>query len=364
MLGRFVRSVVPRSSKVGRLAVAALAAGALAAFTPGCASETDDASDPNVAGDEDDYTRTKGKLELLVTVDWEGRELREDNIRAMEALHARFPQVKIIHFLNAGYYTKLAANPAEVTARINRAIQPGDETALHIHGWKRLFEAAGVGFRGSPTFWGTTVDPHGRECIEDCGHEVPISLYTTDELRKVVKFSLDTLEDNGFGRAKSFRCGGWMAKTTVRDAIAAEGLTFEHSAVPTAFLRAKLGNQPVYEWLSELWQGTTDVSQPYTLATATTPLTEVPDNGALADYVSTQQMIDVFEANKAAFLRDRRKNVVVSVGFHQETASSYLPLLEAALTRIYDEAKAENLPLESITSEALTVAPAATLPSR
>jgi hypothetical protein len=347
MLARLARSV-------GLL----LALGSLAAVAPACAGDT--SSDGSTG--EDDYTRKKGKLQLVVTVDWEGRDLRDDNLRAMQDLHARFPQVKIIHFLNAGYYTKQGAVAADVTARVNRAIQPGDEKALHIHGWKRLFEASGVTFRATPTFWGTSLNANGRECIDDCGHEVPISLYTTDELRKVVKFSLDTLERNGLGRAKSFRCGGWMAKPAVRDAIAAEGLAYEHSAVPTVFLQPKLGTMPVYGWLSELWAGTTNVSQPYKIATATTPLTEVPDNGALADYVSTQQMMDVFEANKAAFLRDRSKNVVVSVGFHEETAASYLPQLTAALTRMYDEAKAENLPFESVTSEALTVPAAAPVP--
>ena len=345
MLGRLARSVLPALFAMSSF-------GMLAAFAPGCAAES--ADEAKVGDGEDDYTRKKGKLQLLVTVDWEGRDLREDNLRAMENLRARFPQVKIIHFLNAGYYTKQGANAADVTARINRPLRAGDENALHIHGWKRLFEASGVGFRASPTFWGTSLNATGRECIEDCGHEVPISLYTSDELRKVVKFSLDKLETSGFGRAKSFRCGGWMAKPTVRDAVAAEGLTFEHSAVPTTFLQAKLGTTPVYGWLSELWQGTTNVSQPYTIATASTPLTEVPDNGALADYVSPDQMMDVFEANKAAFLRDRSKNVVVSVGFHHETAASYLPQLEIALGRMFDEAKAENLPFESVTSEALT----------
>ena len=151
-----------------------------------------------------------------------------------------------------------------------------------------------------------------------------------------------------------------MAKQTVRDAIAAEGLSYEHSAVPTVFLQEKLGNMPVYSWLDELWSGTTHVSQPYVMTTATTPLTEVPDNGALADYVSTQQMVDTFEANKAVFLQDRKKNVVVSVGFHEETAATYLPQLEAALTRMFDEAKAEKLPFESVTSNAVgTAAPPA-----
>lgn len=354
MLGRLARYVGPLLFKT---ALGVLAVGSLAAVTPACASESDDG-----AVGEDDYTRKKGKLQLVVTVDWEGRDLRDDNLRAMEHLHTAFPQVKIVHFLNAGYYTKQGAAAADVTARVNRAIKPGDEKALHIHGWKRLFEASGDTFRSSPTFWGTSLDARGRECMDDCGHEVPISLYTTDELRKVVKFSLDTLERNGFGRAKSFRCGGWMAKPNVRDAIAAEGLEYEHSAVPTDFLKPKLGNTPVYGWLSELWQGTTNVSQPYTITTASKPLIEVPDNGALADYVSTQQMMETFEANKTAFLRDRSKNVVVSVGFHEETAASYLPQLEAALEKMYAEAKLERIPFESVTSEALAAAPPATPP--
>jgi len=333
----------------GKLCASSLAIGLLATAAPGCAADDDAA-----AASEDDLTRRGGKLQLVVTVDWEGRDLREDNIRAMENLHARFPDVKIVHFLNAAYYTKDLADPVDITKRINRAILPGDEKALHIHGWKRLFEAAGATFVASPTFWGTSLDARGRECMADCGHEVPISLYSTAELRKVVKFSLDTLEANGFGRAKSFRCGGWMAKPSVRDAIAAEGLKYEHSAVPTVFLQPKLAAYPVYDWLSELWQGTTSTSQPYRLPAAEgASLVEVPDNGALADYVNAAQMMEVFRANKAEYLRDRRRNVIVSVGFHEETAAAYLPQLEAAIAQMYEEAKLEGLPFESITSSQL-----------
>lgn len=329
---------------------AVLAIGALASLTPACAAE----SSGGDTGEADD-TSAKGGLELVVTVDWEGRDLNDANLRAMQDLHAKFPQVKIIHFLNAGYYTKLGADPADVTAKINSAIAPGDEKGLHIHGWKRLFEAAGAKFIASPTFWGTALSP--QQCFDDCGHEVPISLYSTDELRKVVKFSLDTLEKNGFGRAKAFRCGGWMAKQSVRDAVALEGLEQEHSAVPTQFLQPKLGGYPVYDWLSDLWAGTTPTSQPYTMPAQGHDLLEVPDNGALSDYMSADQMVDVFEQNVAAWKADKKKKVVVSVGFHEETAATYLPILETALTKFYAEAEADRLPLKSVTSEALTAAP-------
>jgi hypothetical protein len=344
MLARLLKSLLV----IGSLGVI----GAIGAIGSGCAADSGDGS-AAPGSEEDDYTR-RGKIQLLVTVDWEGRDLRDDNLQAMRDLHTRFPQVKVVHFLNAAYFTKNDANAADAKQRIASAIAPGDEKALHIHGWKRLFEASGLTFKSSPTFWGTSLRPN--ECIYDCGHEVPISLYTAAELRKVVKFSLDKLESQGFGRAKSFRCGGWMAKDTVREAIAAEGLLYEQSAVPTEFLAPKLRGQPIHTWLGDLWQGTTQTSQPYKIPTPGGELVEIPDNGALADYVSADQMVATYEANKAEYLRDRNKNVVVSIGFHHETAANYLPQLEAALTRMYESAQRERIPFESVTTPAV-VAP-------
>lgn len=327
------------------LGIAALAACGIGSAA-GCTADADD-----IGSADDDYTR-RGKIQLLVTVDWEGRDLRDDNIAAMKDLHAKFPQVKVVHFLNAAYFTKSDSDAAAAKAEIASAIAPGDEKALHIHGWKRLFEASGVSFISGPTFWGTTLKPN--ECFYDCGHEVPLSNYSVEDLRKVVRFSLDTLETQGFGRAKSFRCGGWMAKENVREAIAAEGLTYEESAVPAEFLAPKLRQYPIQGWLSELWAGTTQTSQPYRIATPAGELVEVPDNGALADYVTADQMVAAYQANKAEWQRNNRtKNVVVSIGFHQETAATYLPQLETALQRIYDDAQSSRVPLESITTEQL-----------
>jgi hypothetical protein len=332
------------------LGIAVIAACGIGATT-GCAA----ASNPAASG-EADYTKG-GKLQLLVTVDWEGRDLRDDNIDAMKELHQKFPQVKVVNFLNAAYFTKSDADANADQAKIASAIGANDEKGLHIHGWKRLFEAAGVVFNGGPTFWGTNLGP--QDCFYDCGHEVPLSNYAVADLRKVVKFSLDKLESQGFGRAKAFRCGGWMAKENVREAVAAEGLTYEESAVPASFLAPKLSQFPIQGWLSDLWAGTTQTSQPYRIATPAGELIEVPDNGALSDYVTADQMVGVYQANKAEWQKDPTKNVVVSVGFHEETAAMYLPILEAALTKMYDDAKASNIAFESVTTEELTLPPPA-----
>ncbi|MEO6574438.1 MAG: hypothetical protein ABIP89_11400, partial [Polyangiaceae bacterium] len=218
-----------------------LSAGVACAFTIlGLAAACGQASPAEGDSEEEAYRRKKdsgkpGEIHLVVTVDWEGRDLTTGNLDAMESLRARFPNLKITQFVNAAYFTKPGANAVDIQAKMERALRPADERGLHIHGWKRLFQAAGVTFRATPTFWGGT-NQLSNDCAFDCGHEVPISAYTTSELRKVVKFSLDTLEANGFGRAKSFRAGGWIAKPNVRDALAAEGIRFENSAVPVVEL--------------------------------------------------------------------------------------------------------------------------------
>jgi hypothetical protein len=296
-----------------------------------------------------------GKMQLLVSVDWEGADLREENMTVFEELRTRFPQVRLVHFLNAGYYTRAPSKPAEITATIRRVLRPGDELGLHLHGWRRLVEAAGVPFRTSPRFSSAPpLVPDSPDCAYDCGIDVPVSAYTAPELRKIIKLSIDTLERQGFGRAKSFRTGGWMARPHVLEAVAAEGITHDHSDVATGLLASKLMTSPIWDWLKELWPKTTDTSQPYLLPTPAGTLVEVPDNGALAGYTSGGQMLDVYEHNKQAYLRDTSRNIVLSFGFHEEVAKRDLPDLMRGLQYVIDAARADGIPLESVTNEAIS----------
>ncbi len=330
------------------LIVAGLVAVPLLAVGCAGASDGDDSTEQAYRGDGGAH---RGRIELLVTVDWEGRDLLDANLSAMEELRTRYPEVKIDHFLNAAYFTKPGADPASVEASMRRPLRSGDEAGLHVHGWKRLFEAAGVTFRSTPNFWGTST--LSNDCTYDCGHEVPIDAYTTDELRKVFAFSMDTLQAHGFGRAKSFRCGGWVADANVREALVAEGIRWDDSAVPAPFLKSEIGTLPLYDWLAEMWQGTTSTSQPYVISTAAGDLIEVPDNGALSDYMRADEMVSVYDDIKAAYLLDPSKDIVLSIGFHQETAAKYVPVLEDALGQIFDDAQANHLPLVSVTSTQL-----------
>lgn len=320
------------------------------ADTPSPAAQAPAAAEPETESEEE--LTAKKTLELVVSVDWEGRDLTEANLHAMEAFRERFPDVPLTQFVNAAYYTKIGANAADVTARINRGIRSRDERGLHVHGWKRLFEASGVTFRKTPTFWGPT-HPLSNDCNQDCGHEVPISAYTVDELRKVFRFSLDTLAANGLGRAKSFRTGGWMARSNVLEALVREGILRDNSAVNQPFLKEEIGTLPLSTWLGELWPNVTDTSQPYLIDTPAGPIVEIPDNGALADYVSPTDMMRVYGACVTAKKASPKTSIAINLGFHQETAAKYLPVLIQALDLMFAQAKKDGLTLRGTTTDRL-----------
>ncbi|MBF0442861.1 MAG: hypothetical protein HQK54_13225 [Oligoflexales bacterium] len=282
---------------------------------------------------------------VVVTVDWEGSSLDRGDLLSMKRFRDEFPDIPLTHFINAAYYTKAGADANEITSRISGTLRDGDELGLHIHGWKSLFEAAGVKFRSVPNFWGYRgpADRYG-----DYGHDVPISAYTGDELRRVIGLSLKILEDAGFGRAKSFRAGGWMADGNVLSALAREGLTSDHSAVPYVFLEEETENTPLLDWVKNLWQGITDVSQPFM---TNENIIEIPDNGALADYVTDREMLSVFNKAAEAFIKDKSSTKIVSIGFHEETAGQYLSRLRSAIKLIRQSAAENGVPLYFVTSK-------------
>ncbi len=342
ILSKLIRGLVA-------LPLFASACGGDAAPTEGVAADADDVvTGEGDNGKEDSTFASEPGIRVVVTVDWEGTDLSSANLAAMEAFRTQFPKVPLVQFLNAAYYTKAGASAAAVTRSIRRAVRAGDELGLHIHGWKRLFEAADVTFRAEPTFWGSPLD--ASECLTDCGHEVAISSYSRAELRKVIDYSIATLQRNGFGHATSFRAGGWMAGATVRGALLDSGLTVDHSAVPSSPLSGELRGLPLLDWVKTLWPRTSATTQPYSIAVGSGSLVEIPDNGALADYVTTAEMVAVFDSAVTAYKHDRSHAQVVSIGFHQETAADYASRVQRALVTIASHARTAKVAVHYVTS--------------
>ncbi len=286
---------------------------------------------------------SQGKVRIVVSVDWEGRTLEPENLLAMQDFRAAFPEVPLQHFLNAAYYTKDDADPSSITSEVRSVLRPGDEHGLHIHAWRSLVLASGVKFRRGPSFVAGNVNE--ERCGIDCGSDVALTAYSTRELRKIIQKSVTVLTAQGFDRPYSFRAGGWQADSKVLTALAEEGFTMDGSATDGNYLEESWGDYNLYPFVKQLWPTMTPSSQPYTFTTASQKsILELPNNGSLADYVDASDMLTAFKVQAGLLQENPNQDVYLSIGFHQETAASYLPRLIGALKNIRVYAQTQGIP--------------------
>lgn len=292
-------------------------------------------------------TNAQGKVRIVVSVDWEGDDLETQNLQAMKDFRRDYPEIPLQQFLNAAYYTKDKADQTQTTQLIKAVLLPKDEHGLHIHAWKNLVESSGVKFRTSPSF---VMDGFMiADCATDCGQEIALTGYTNDELRKIIAHSVEILKREGFNHPKSFRAGGWQADDNVLDALAAEGFTLDSSATFADFLLPEWGKYNLHKMVKNLWEETKPTSQPYIYKTlAGRKILELPNNSCLSDYMTGSDMLKVFQSNAQFLQKNPKKNVYLSIGFHQETAAEYLPRLREAIKLIRSYSKRNKIPIEFV----------------
>jgi hypothetical protein len=296
---------------------------------------------------EASWSQIGKNVNLFISVDWEGFSLDSENLDAFRQFRNDYPNIKIIHFLNAAYFTKPGAKAKTIAKQINSLLLPGDELGLHIHAFESLLRVAGVEFRDSETFWGHS----GSEEINgDRGHDVPLSLYSEEEIRKIVRTSLNILGENGFSELRSFRAGGWIATPEVLEALIQEGIYVDSSAVSSEVVGlVAREDQPLYQINKRLWPYQTPMNdRPYRIGTRSGSILEFPDNIALADYITAEQAFRHFEDLVA---REQRPgdSVFFHFGFHQETADVFLPRVRALLKSINQHTKAYDTQVQSKT---------------
>jgi hypothetical protein len=173
--------------------------------------------------------------------------------------------------------------------------------------------------------------------------------YTNAELRKIIAHSIEILQKQGFNRPKSFRAGGWQADDNVLDALAAEGFTLDSSATYADFLLPEWGKYKLHKMVKDLWKQTKPTSQPYIYQTSSgLKILELPNNSCLSDYMTGAEMLKVFQSNAQILKKNPKKNVYLSIGFHQETAAEFLPNLREAIRLIRNYSKRNKIPIEFV----------------
>lgn len=261
-------------------------------------------------------------LYVVVSTDWDNTRGENNIFEYIDQLHHNFVDLKITHFFAPYHYTDPELSYARkkfvhnFMVRMNE--EEGDEIGLHIHGWCHFVDTTPVTCKTKESF--STNDGTGYSTI--------LEAYSQTEMEDILRASTRMFKRKGLPHPRSFRAGGWTAGPKVLQALANTGFNVDTSAVPAYRLSSWKG-WPLYDWNMAHWDGITETSQPYYPA-ARSPnmegypsinILEVPDNGVLVDYVSAQDMKEIFNLN----FPDKKplvKPTLYQIGFH--TVDSFL----------------------------------------
>lgn len=281
---------------------------------------------------------------FLVSVIWEGEHVRPYNIEAIKRFRERFPELRLLHFINPTYFVRPGVDHEALRSLMNQVIRPGDEIGMHLQPWKSLADSAGVPFRYNPTYWGYALDK--VDCEVDCGKEIPLMVYPKEDIAKLMQHGLNLMEQQQFGKIKSFVAGGWLASNEIWDVMSQNHLEYDFSAVPPSLLKKRLGAFPIFNWINFRWNKITPFLQPYGIKTTDGKVLEIGTSATATDYLTVPEATQLFQS----YLDYRRQKtdpiLIYHISFHQETALQYLPRLTETLLQLVKMGEASNLPVQ------------------
>lgn len=278
-------------------------------------------------------------FKVLVTVDWEGYSLEAENIAQMQSFRQQHPNIPMVQLLNPAYFVREQVNHSQVQQVIQSTLLPNDVQGLHLHAWKSLLNHCHVPFKQRPSF-----APESEQCKpnKDCGYTVSLELaYSKKDISRLLACSQRVMVANGFDKPIYFRAGGWQGGPKLMAALIENEFIWDSSTIAAELLTTRWhANSPLIQTLTKLHPEATSLDQPYSIDAQ---LMEYPNNAALADYTTTDQIIALFKD-----LLDHEREVMV-LGFHQETAVDYLPRLDAAISKMQAIANTRGVDLQWVT---------------
>lgn len=271
--------------------------------------------------------RGGGRLHLLVSCIWEGRDLGAANLRAIQNLRKTLDNLPLIHFVNPAYLARSDAERSRATEVLRAWVKQSDDTiGLYLAPWKSLLERAKVSPRTQPTFWGYTLT--GKDCVGDCGSDVPLNVFDVQEIRKILRTSVDLIKTHDLGDPKAMMAAGWLATPKVLSAAVEEGLTMDFSAVAPDLLRPTLERYPLGRWIRDLWPDRTPFAQPLMVPTDSGAILEIGNGGMTLDHGSRSTYRGLMDAYLGMLDAMPDRPLYFHIGFYQETAARTLPLLQ------------------------------------
>lgn len=283
-----------------------------------------------------------GKLYFVIALLWQGQIITETNLKHLQTLRNTHSDIKFHHFISPSYFLR-SKEEAQISQKLLKSVILSDEpVGLYLSGWKSVIESSNVVFRNFPTFWGNKITD--ADCIKDCGHEVPITIYKPEEIDSIFKKSISTLETAGFSNIRSFISGGWMSSSSVRSAAVKHSIHFDLSGVPYTILQKHIQFDPLYNWLAGNWSQMTPFSQPSLEYYTTNWLLSIPNNLAHIEYLTTKEWFDIVNTYCQLWLRNKQSNLVAVIGLSQESATFSSYKLGKGLSKIKENLIDKKVP--------------------
>ncbi len=278
-------------------------------------------------------------LYITLTNDWEQADQPDTSFHVQEKLHERYPGLVNTFFVGPYTFTDSTLS-SERKSRIRDWLLRmettyGNEIGLHLHPRCNFVELSGVECITDSSYF-----PNYPDGIDPEGYSIGCNRYPEQEYLRIITCADSIFVANGLRKPTSIRAGGWTHDKENLRALQAANYLVDGSGANTERLRDKLSPR-LEHLLTEYWGSITDLSQPYypllsePALTGDTFLLEVPNNAALADYVTGEEMIEIFEANrlKGGVLHSPRQ---VSLGYHSDNVfrDSHISRLHTALDHI------------------------------
>ncbi|HYX32500.1 MAG TPA: hypothetical protein VE954_05255 [Oligoflexus sp.] len=283
-------------------------------------------------------------ITVEVTVNWEGRALQAPNVDALDRLRRTFPDIPVTHFINPVYFLD-EAKAADNAAALERVFTSQDEVGLYLAPMDTLVNEAGVMLKLSPTFWGYVDE--GELCENDCGLDVPLTVYNREDTLRLFSAAHRTLRQAGFSDLKSFAVRGWLEAPFLTQMAAALGYAYDLSPVDPVLVTSKLREFPISTWVSQRW-GMLTQADPATLqklAQSHPKVRPIPQRGGILELNEQREILARFDR----MVKDKREDEVFTLSMSVESAFQSWPKLRMVLLGLTERAKKQNITLRYTT---------------
>lgn len=275
-------------------------------------------------------------LNLAVSYVWSGHEIKDHNIDTFKGFRKSFPNIPIIHFISSSYFARGSELASKNAQLIKQTMVEGDRVGILLAGWKSEIQQSNVIFKNSPTFWGTQLNR--AQCTKDCGIEVPLTVYSKDEISKLVKNAKSALEAQNFGNPVAIKVEGFISSPEIMEVASENEIYLDFTVTSSKLVNNKLAPYPLNNWVNLYWSELQAKNLPFDAKVRNNSLLVVPQSIGTIDYLSVQEVGNVFRDYLESYEKSHdnaSKLGTIAISIHQSTAYNEMPKLIQTLKNIY-----------------------------